>query len=328
MKKRNIFLSTVAALTMAAMMTVGVSAKGWQKNNTGWWYGTNDANTTWHANGWQWIDGNGDGTAECYYFDQNGYMLSATTTPDGYTVNSDGAWTVNGAVQTKGSAQKSATTTTGSGTGSTASTTSRPSSAEIVKYLYRGRTDTKYFATIDTSKPEWENGVTNIQFGPVGNKEYGALGARWLNVHGGWYYLSYDGMDVQAIAVNDDGYLLADTTTPDGFYVNKRGVLEIDGREVTHCEDCYMCTGGNTWEDVPDRNHVDPNVYSTIEYGRINFWNQTAMPWGKLIYNHMSGVDRELTRELNDSHTHYTENDFGTCAKFFTENSYRNTNKS
>lgn len=101
MKKRNILLSTAAALTMAAMMTVGVSATGWQKNNTGWWYGTNDANTTWHANGWQWIDGNGDGTAECYYFDQNGYMLSATTTPDGYTVNSDGAWTANGVVQTK-----------------------------------------------------------------------------------------------------------------------------------------------------------------------------------------------------------------------------------
>ena len=29
MKKRNILLSTAAALTMAAMMTVGVSAKGW-----------------------------------------------------------------------------------------------------------------------------------------------------------------------------------------------------------------------------------------------------------------------------------------------------------
>ena len=111
MKKRNILLSTAAALTMAAMMTVGVSAKGWQKNNTGWWYGTNDANTTWHANGWQWIDGNGDGTAECYYFDQNGYMLSATTTPDGYTVNSDGAWTYDGIVQRKNVQTTTANTT-------------------------------------------------------------------------------------------------------------------------------------------------------------------------------------------------------------------------
>lgn len=38
--------------------------------------------------------------AECYAFDREGWMYADTTTPDGYTVNSDGAWTVNGAVQT------------------------------------------------------------------------------------------------------------------------------------------------------------------------------------------------------------------------------------
>ena len=50
---------------------------------------------------WQWIDGNKDGIAECYYFDGSGYMLSNTTTPDGYVVNGDGAWTEGGAVKTK-----------------------------------------------------------------------------------------------------------------------------------------------------------------------------------------------------------------------------------
>ena len=100
MIKRKI-LTTVAAVSVAAMMTVGVFAVGWQHNATGWWYGTNETNTTWHANCWQWIDGNNDGIAECYYFDQNGYMLASTTTPDGFTVNADGAWTVNGVVQTK-----------------------------------------------------------------------------------------------------------------------------------------------------------------------------------------------------------------------------------
>ena len=39
--------------------------------------------------------------AECYYFDQTGYMLSNAKTPDGYQVNADGAWVINGAVQTK-----------------------------------------------------------------------------------------------------------------------------------------------------------------------------------------------------------------------------------
>ena len=46
--------------------------------------------------GWQWIDGN------CYYLDAQGQNEGAlyrnTTTPDGFTVDSEGRWVVNGAV--------------------------------------------------------------------------------------------------------------------------------------------------------------------------------------------------------------------------------------
>lgn len=92
--------------TLAALVTIGAAssalAAGWQKNSSGWWYATNTDNTTWHVNGWQWIDGNGDGVSECYYFDGNGYLITNGTTPDGYNVNSDGQWMINNAVQTKG----------------------------------------------------------------------------------------------------------------------------------------------------------------------------------------------------------------------------------
>lgn len=53
------------------------------------------------ADQWQWSDIDGDGTAECYYFLEDGRCLSNTITPDGYTVNSDGAWTQDGVVQSK-----------------------------------------------------------------------------------------------------------------------------------------------------------------------------------------------------------------------------------
>ena len=47
--------------------------------------------------GWQWIDGN------CYYLDTQGQNEGAlyrnTTTPDGYAVDAEGRWVVNGAVQ-------------------------------------------------------------------------------------------------------------------------------------------------------------------------------------------------------------------------------------
>ena len=53
--------------------------------------------------GWNWIDG------KCYYFAPNaiaggpkqGMLYKNGITPDGYSVNETGAWTVNGAIQTK-----------------------------------------------------------------------------------------------------------------------------------------------------------------------------------------------------------------------------------
>lgn len=103
-KQGNIFKSamvTALAGAMAAGMAMTSFAAGWQHNDTGWWYGTNEDNTMWYASGWEWIDGNGDGVAECYYFDTRGYMMAGTTTPDGYTVNADGAWVHDDTVQTK-----------------------------------------------------------------------------------------------------------------------------------------------------------------------------------------------------------------------------------
>lgn len=51
---------------------------------------------------WRWLNikGNND-LLTCYYINDNGFILRNTTTPDGYTVDEQGRWTVNGVVQTK-----------------------------------------------------------------------------------------------------------------------------------------------------------------------------------------------------------------------------------
>ncbi len=87
------------AVAMMAMMAMPALAGQWQKNAAGWWW--QEDNGTYPMNTWCWLDGNRDGIAECYYFNGYGYMLAGTVTPDGYTVNENGAWTVNGVVQTK-----------------------------------------------------------------------------------------------------------------------------------------------------------------------------------------------------------------------------------
>ncbi len=88
-----------ATMFLTLLLSATVYAGQWEKNERGWWYNNGDG--TWLANTWEWLDGNNDGIAECYYFNQDGYCLTNTITPDGWTVNESGAWVINGTVQIK-----------------------------------------------------------------------------------------------------------------------------------------------------------------------------------------------------------------------------------
>ena len=90
-KKRFVMLGLVAGLSV--LSAVPAFAGEWKADTKGWWY--REDNGSYPASTWKEING------KQYYFGADGYMLANTTTPDGYTVNADGAWTVNGIVQTK-----------------------------------------------------------------------------------------------------------------------------------------------------------------------------------------------------------------------------------
>ena len=94
------------AFGLAAGLTITMSvtafAGQWREDADGWWWQEDDG--SYAVSSWQWLDGNQDGVAECYYFDGNGYM-AANTTVDGYQVNGDGCWVVGGRVMTHQSGQ-------------------------------------------------------------------------------------------------------------------------------------------------------------------------------------------------------------------------------
>lgn len=96
--KRGLIV-TAATAAIAISMSMTSFAGQWLSDATGWWWRNDDG--TYPANMWMWLDGNGDRIAECYYFNESGYCLMNTQTPDGYTVDPNGAWTINGAVQMK-----------------------------------------------------------------------------------------------------------------------------------------------------------------------------------------------------------------------------------
>lgn len=89
------------AMSAGLILTAAPAAMAgeWRQDTVGYWWQNDDG--TYPVNCWQWLDGNQDQVAECYYFNENGYLLTNTITPDLYTVNADGAWVLDGVVQTQ-----------------------------------------------------------------------------------------------------------------------------------------------------------------------------------------------------------------------------------
>lgn len=98
MKKSYKNLLTVGiAIGLSASFTL-LSFAGWEQTGTTWKYKDNSQGI--YLTGWQWLDGNQDNVAECYYLDNTGVMVSNTSV-DGWVLNDLGQWTVNGIVQTQ-----------------------------------------------------------------------------------------------------------------------------------------------------------------------------------------------------------------------------------
>lgn len=94
-KVKLLLMSGILAVLMSFMSFAGE----WKQDAIGWWWQNDDG--SYPAGRWEWLDGNNDGIAESYCFNGSGYLLTDGITPDGYTVNADGAWVENGIVQTK-----------------------------------------------------------------------------------------------------------------------------------------------------------------------------------------------------------------------------------
>ena len=98
MKKQLAKIAVLSAV-FCSVSAVTAFAGVWNVDHVGRWYQNDDG--TYPKNGWAWIDSDGDGASECFYFDENGYVLTDTTTPDGCQVNGIGAWVQDGIVQTR-----------------------------------------------------------------------------------------------------------------------------------------------------------------------------------------------------------------------------------
>ena len=86
-KKAAMAFAAGNVLVLTGLVSGIVSQAGqWEQDHLGIWsYRYSDGDLL--KDGWYWIDGDMDGTAECYCFDSQGNMYQNTTTPDGYQVD-------------------------------------------------------------------------------------------------------------------------------------------------------------------------------------------------------------------------------------------------
>lgn len=127
MNKRFFKIICISAV-LSLFLGFSSYAAGWNQDGNGWWWKNDDGN--WPASSWQWLDGNQDGVAECYYFNANGYLLTNQVTSDGYYVNADGAWVENGVVKT----QTVSTSAVNNGTAAVSGQTTGNVESSIGKY--------------------------------------------------------------------------------------------------------------------------------------------------------------------------------------------------
>lgn len=81
MKKPKII---IISLLLSISFCFNVFAGKWIQDNNGWKYQEDDK--SYPVSTWKQISGN------WYYFNEGGYMLSDTITPDGYTIDKSGEW--------------------------------------------------------------------------------------------------------------------------------------------------------------------------------------------------------------------------------------------
>ena len=156
MRKTSFGLMLITG-AISALMTINVFAN-WTMDHTGYRWRYEDG--SYASSTWLWLDGNEDGIAECYCFDANGYMLKSCTTPDGYTVDANGAWTVDGRIVTKSTEPSADIEDGGSASEAQTATASDAASETVQQEVAEGQSEgteasqTGEAAAADAAQPE------------------------------------------------------------------------------------------------------------------------------------------------------------------------------
>lgn len=237
--------AAVLGLSLSLFLGQAVYAGTWRQgaapNESRWWWDNEDGAGSYAANSWQWIDGNGDGIAESYRFDEAGWLYTNTAV-DGYQVNEAGAWVdANGTVMTR-------------------TTEGLPS--QNIHYASYGTQQNGGAGTGGNGSSAGQNGtgwVADGAFWKYQDKD-GFLVNNWLELKKARYYFDEEGhmltglneIDGSIYYFREDGSLQTKTFQQDGIWY----VMDEDGA-------IYDEVDSDEWAVYRSENGIDN---STVDY--------------------------------------------------------------
>ncbi|MBS5285336.1 MAG: choline-binding protein [Clostridiales bacterium] len=201
----------------------GTETSGWVEENGQWKYRKPDG--TFVTGGWLNVD------EESYYMTEEGYMLADTTTPDGIYVNAKGEKTnyIPGWIQADNGWRYIKKNGHYASAGWIQDTDGKWYYFNIAAYMETDDVtpDGYYVDANGVWDGQAATSTTTTNLGPGVSKGWEPIDTGWKfkqedgtyltnswkqDTDGKWYYL------------NEDGWMLKDTTTPDGYYVDENGI--------------------------------------------------------------------------------------------------------
>ena len=247
----------------------------WKKDDHGWQWENEDGTRL--KNTWKWIDVAENRLEYCFYFDENGYRVEDTITPDGYYVNIEGKWMEGNTVMTK--------------------YTSFDTVEEYRNWLFAKRS-IPYLVSDG-------NNIKLVNSHDGSGIHYREDGWCWLDLDGDWKeercYFDINGNMVKDSVIpehirEESGSIVA------GGEVNKEGALIVDGVVQTR-EQVKPAYSGLLYERPHGTELTDPNSFAKVSFNQelVNYAkNFPYKPFQdfKTLYPSTLKEERKMSNDL------------------------------
>jgi hypothetical protein len=245
LKKAALIAVTGAMLAGTAFTAEAASTENgqWCQEPTGWWYKLTEDGKTFLANTWYHIK-DADGVVRYYYFDHDGWLMTNTTV-DGYTIDENGRWTVNGQVQTAPESESYAT------------------SIDFAKQHAASSNTTTTTTTTTASSSKGKSGVTNngkawhvSSPGTIeATQDYGSSTISGSTITNSWanFKMTLAGATLATEGDGTDVYIDSDTTSNFNisyYPISKYGTATLDGFISGYLADARGYKGGTKSADI------------------------------------------------------------------------------